>query len=219
MGTYFLAALNIVSNRFIATFKQPGAPEARGKFLSRVFGIFSEEIVRIWAADPHAPFEDIGRPTLRIDGEQKGSTLDFTFRSRRTGRVYAAELKCEIEYQRYRYFILNDVEQLRHHHKPAFDALLAAAAKSPGVRAYIQRQETPIDGAILIWGDATPEGRTAVMRDRGFFDVLTISHMVADLQAWKSDPYRAFLGERRDWCGELFDGLCKHQIDASGFRV
>ena len=58
-----------MTDQFVAAFKRPGAPGSRGKYLSRVFGIFSEEIVRIWAADPRAPFEDLGRPTLRVDGD------------------------------------------------------------------------------------------------------------------------------------------------------
>ena len=63
-----------MTDQFVAAFKRPGAPGSRGKYLSRVFGIFSEEIVRIWAADPRAPFEDLGRPTLRVDGED-GTSL------------------------------------------------------------------------------------------------------------------------------------------------
>lgn len=157
-----------MSNHFITAFKRSDVSEVLGKFLSRVFGIFSEEIVRIWAADPRAPFEGMGRPTLRVAGDSKGSTLDFTFRSRHTGLAYPAELKCEIEYQRYRYFVLTDIGQLKHRIKPAFDALLVAAAKNPGVRTCVQQHEISIDGAILVWGAATPEGRAAVIREKGF---------------------------------------------------
>lgn len=51
---------------FVDIFKQPDAPADRGKYLARVFGIFSEELVRIWAADPRAPYKNLGRPTLRM---------------------------------------------------------------------------------------------------------------------------------------------------------
>jgi hypothetical protein len=37
----------------------------RSKFLSRLFRIFSERLVTIWANDERAPFENLGRPTLR----------------------------------------------------------------------------------------------------------------------------------------------------------
>jgi hypothetical protein len=198
-----------VTDHFVAAFKRPDAPSPRGKFLSRVFGIFSEEIVRIWAADPRAPFEDLGRPTLRMDGEDERSTLDFTFRSRETGQVYPAEMKCEIEYEGYRYFVLTDIGQLKHHSKPAFAALLAAATRTPGLRAFVQRREVAVHGAILVWGAATAAGRTAVVNDKGFFAVLTIADMVADLQAWQSAPFRTLIEERRTWSNELCDALLR----------
>jgi hypothetical protein len=207
-------ASETVTTQFIAAFRNATSPEARGKFLSRVFGIFSEEIVRIWAADPRSPYEDLGRPTLRKEGEVSGSTLDFTFRSRQTGSIYPAELKCEIEYQDYKYFVLAETRQLDHHTKPAFAALLAAALKQPGLHAYVRRREVPIDGAILVWGAATDEGRAAVVRERGFFAVLTIGEIIADLQSWGSEPYRAFLAARRAWSNELYDALLPNHADA-----
>ena len=169
-----------MTEQFVATFKRSEAPSSRGKYLSRVFGIFSEEIVRIWAADPRAPFEDLGRPTLRMDGEDGYSTLDFTLRSRESGQVYPAELKCEIEYQGYRYFVLTGTKQLDHHSKPAFAALLDAALKRPGLRAFVNKNEIAVDGAILIWGAATNEGREVVVDAKGFSAVLTIADMIAD---------------------------------------
>jgi len=194
-----------VTDQFVAAFRRPGAPIHRGKFLARVFGIFSEEIVRIWAADARAPFEDLGRPTLHHDDAR--STLDFTFRSRETGAVFPAELKCEIEYEGYRYFVLNDVAQLKHHSKPAFAALLAAAGRQPGLRAFVQKREVAVDGAILVWGSATAEGRSAVVSDKGFFAVLTLEDMIADLQAWKSEAFRTLVEDRRTWTNELCDAL------------
>lgn len=196
-----------MSEQFVSIFKQPEVSAARGKYLSRVFGIFSEEIVRIWASDPRAAYEDLGRPTLRTDGEKSGSTLDFTFRSRETSKAYVAELKCEIEYQDYRYLVLAESHQLGHHSKPAFAALLAAAAKQPELRAYVGKKEIVIDGAILVWGAATPSGRALVSAEKGFFAVLTLAEIIADLQAWRSENYRALLEHRRAWSNEMYDAL------------
>ena len=196
-----------MTERFTSTFRQIGTPAARGKYLSRVFGIFSEEIVRIWCADPRAPYEDIGRPTLRSLGEKAGSTLDFALRSRATGKLYVAELKCEIEYQNYKYLVLTDPRQLDHHSKPAFAALLAAAGRHSTQRAYVDRKEIPIDGAVLVWGAATPEGRASVIKEKGFFEVLTIAEVIGDLQSWRSESYRALLAERRAWSNELYEAL------------
>lgn len=196
-----------MSEHFISIFKQLEAPTARGKYLSRVFGIFSEEIVRIWASDPRAPYEDLGRPTLRMLGEKVGSTLDFTLRSRSTGKTYVAELKCEIEYQDYRYLVLTDPGQLKHHSKAAFAALLAAAERHADQRAYVGRSEIQIDGAILIWGATTTDGRAAVVSAKRFFDVLTLAEIISDLRSWNSEPYRALLDLRRSWSNELYESL------------
>jgi hypothetical protein len=101
------------------------------KFMSRLFSLFSEEVVRAWCACPEAPYEDLGRPYLVARGERYGHTLDFTLRSRATGETYVAELKCELEYEGYRYLRLSDVEQLKHHGGAAFKKL-PAVARDPG---------------------------------------------------------------------------------------
>jgi hypothetical protein len=192
---------------FHSIFRQPDVPEARGKYLSRVFGIFSEEIVRQWANDPRSPYEDLGRPTLRKHNEKSGSTLDFTLRHKSTGKSYVAELKCEIEYQNFKYLVLSDVKQLDHHNKAAFFALLDAAAKHPRQQTFVNRKELEIDGAILIWGAATPEGRRMVIDTKGFFAVLTMSDIISDLRSWGNVPYQRLMEQRRTWTNEMFDAL------------
>lgn len=71
---------------------------ARDKFLSGLFGLFSEQVVRAWCAWPEAAYKDVGRPTLYRPGQTGGRTIDFALRRRTTGETYAAELKCEPEY-------------------------------------------------------------------------------------------------------------------------
>ena len=84
----------------------------RDKFLSRLFGIFSEEIVRCWASAPEAPYEDLGRPTVKAPtNESRGYTLDFTFRSKADDAIYIVEMKSELQYQNYKYLILSEPSQ------------------------------------------------------------------------------------------------------------
>ena len=175
---------------FLSIFRQTDAPVARGKYLSRVFGVFSEKIVRMWASDPRCLYEDLGRPTIRKLGEKLGSTLDFTLRNKATGKSYVAELKCEIEYQNYKYLGLSDVKQLAHHSKAAFVALLDAAASHSEQQTFVGGEEREIDGAILIWGAATHDGRRAVIDAYGFFDVLTMAEIIHDLRDWGCEPPR-----------------------------
>lgn len=200
-----------MDSHFLSIFRQADAPVARGKYLSRIFGIFSEEIVRMWASDRRCPYEDLGRPTLRKQGEKAGSTLDFTLRHKETGKSYIAELKCEIEYQNYKYLVLSDIKQLVHHNKAAFFALLDAAAKSPGQQTFVGGKELAIDGAILIWGAATPEGKRAVIDTYGFSEILTMAEIIYDLRGWGYEPYRKLIEDRRSWSNELFDALLAPQ--------
>ena len=156
-------------SRLINLFQVPGhrvqGPDHRAKFLSRVFGIFSENIVRLWSESPGAPYENLGRPTVRCDGEATRSTLDFTLRNKESTKAYVAEMKCEIEYENFRYFVLTSPEQLKHHmKKPAFRSFLRAACEPSAARVTVPiprrsvRRSVPVDGAILIWGAATPRG-------------------------------------------------------------
>jgi hypothetical protein len=162
-----------------------------------------------------APYQDLGRPTIRRRGEKVGSTLDFTLHHKETGKTYVAELKCEIEYQNYKYLLLTDANQLDHHRKGAFRALLDAAIKSSQQQVFVSRKEIAIDGAILIWGAATPEGRQSVLDAKGFFEVLTMAHIIRDLIAWNHEAYKTLIEERKSWANELFQGLARAEPGVS----
>ncbi len=188
----------------------------RDNFLSRVFGIFNEKIVRCWAHDPHAPYEDLGRPTLQLPILQRQCTLDFTFRSRADGRIYIAEMKCELAYQNYRYLTLEHPAQLDHHaHRPAFQIFLDAAQNPGHYHDNVRVQggdPLPIHGAILVWGRYTDEGRDRVMAHYGFADVLSLENIVRDLLVWQNQEYMNLICNYQRWCMELFNGLLNLQL-------
>lgn len=187
-------------------FQQESAPAARAKFLSRVFGIFSERIVQIWAEDERAPYRNLGRPTLCAASNVRSPTLDFLFECRHTGRRFIVEQKCEIEFNGFRYFTLTGLHQLKHHNKPAFAAFLAAAnGSAPAARDWkVGSQRVTVDGAILVWGAVTPEGRAAVMEETGLHDVIGLDRIIAECAEWKPEAYRRLVSDRRRWCEELF---------------
>jgi len=175
-----------------------------------VFGIFSEDLVKLWASDPRAPYENLGRPTLinRANGGKRGYTLDFTLRDRRkSDEVFVAELKCEIEYQSFKYFVLTRNDQLDHHKKPAFEAFLQTARSPNDWKVTIKGREISTKGAILIWGDATPCGKQQVKGNKGFHEVLTVADICRDLRQWKCERFEGLLAERQRWCEEMFSGL------------
>jgi len=87
----------------------------RGAFLSRMFAFFSEEIVRHWARCECSPYRDLGRPVVWDDNGSKYHVLDFTLERVSDGARFVTELKCEIEFEHYRYLTLTDPGQLEHH--------------------------------------------------------------------------------------------------------
>lgn len=196
-----------MADSFELIFRREGAEAARAKFLSRLFGVFAEEVVRLWATDDRSPYRSLGRPTLTPVGSSKGYTLDFTLQDRLTERLYVAEMKCEIEYQNFRYFALEGVWQLAHHSKPAFKAFLDAASGISEQRVAVNGKQVKADGAILIWGSVTEAGRCAVLTELGLHDVLSVANICHDLATWKHDEYAALIAKRRTWTTDLLDGL------------
>ena len=110
--------------------------KGRDNFLSRVFGIFSEEIVRAWCRAEDCPYCDLGRPSLYENG-RRVATLDFTLQSKRTGEIFVAEQKCELAFENYKYLQLKSAQDLAHHTSKAFQRFLELAKKpdQPGLEA------------------------------------------------------------------------------------
>lgn len=180
---------------------------ARDKFLSRLFGLFSERVVSAWCACSEAAYEDLGRPTLYLPGETGGRTIDFTLRRRVGGQTYAAELKCELEFEGYRYLRLSDVDQLHHHAGEAFVRFLALARDPEAIHVRVGGKPVPVNGAILIWGATAPEGCVAVTAACGFSDVLSVENMLSDLARWRPEDWNSLVDRHRGWTTELFDML------------
>lgn len=191
---------------FVSLFKQDEADRKRGKYLSRLFGIFSEDIVRIWAADEKCHYEDLGRPSIRF--EDKTYTLDFTFQHKQSRKVYIVEQKCEIEFHNFKYFILDKKDQLSHHikTKKAFVAFLEAAKKNI-ISASISQQEIKIDGTILIWGVATPKGINDIKLEYKIDDIFTLEKIIDDLILWRNENFYKFVRNRIVWSNEMLNGL------------
>jgi hypothetical protein len=181
---------------------------ARDNFLARLFGIFSEEILRCWAEAPQAPYEDLGRPTIRHKGEKKPYyTLDFTFRSKNDDRVYIAEMKSELAYENYRYLILESPSQLNHHKGKSFQIFLDAARNMSRYDVKVRGRSQTIDGSILVWGSYTEQGRVSVKKHYDFRDVLSVEAIINDLLDWQNQDYVELIQKYENWCGDLFAGL------------
>ena len=186
----------------------------RDNFLSRLFGMFAEEPVRIWCRCADSPYLDLGRPTIKRPGEIRGQTVDFALKSKATGEICIAELKCELAFENYGYLVLTSVAQVNRHVKERKEAFLRLidCARNPQAYSYsikVKNKPNPIKvaGSVLVWGSVTAEGREAVMAEYGFADVLSVEDIIRYLLQTKNLEYQEFVERRHRWCGELFGTL------------
>jgi hypothetical protein len=84
---------------FVDVFKTSNSQ--RDNFLARVFAMFSKEPVRLWGESQEAPYEYLGRPTLKLPGESRGQTIDFPLKSKQDGRVFVGERDARKEHDSY----------------------------------------------------------------------------------------------------------------------
>ena len=196
-----------MENWFRQIFKSPASD--RDKFIARLFGIFNEEIVRIWCKAPWSPYCDLGRPRVVPPRGQKGYTLDYTLESK-DGSIFVAEMKCWVGYQGYQYLTLNNVKQLEELEGPAFNAFLDVAKNPSRCKVSVKGESQAVNGAILIWGDVDDSARTAIRRTHKIKDVLSLKVIIDELVARKHQPYFEFLKKRLGWCEHLFQGLAKN---------
>jgi hypothetical protein len=179
----------------------------RDAFLSRLFGIFNEELVRIWCRDPRSPYSDLGRPTIHRTDPKGYSVLDFCLEDRNSRQIYVAEMKCELQYQNYRYLRLDSPEQLYHHDKQAFIDFLATSLNPSQAVVKVEQRPVKVSGGILVWGRTTDLGKSAVIAKLGFADVLSLETIVNDLLRWENREIRTFIETRSGWCNQLFSGI------------
>jgi len=179
-------------------------PFQKGSYLSRIIGIFNEEIIRIWAQDQRSSYDILEkRPTLYEEG--KPYTLDFLLVQ--NGHAFVSEMKCEIQYQKYRFWKLTDPDQLDHHkNKKAFELFLRLS-QDPSSVLVKAGGEIEVRGTVLVWGSASIDGIEAVKEHYGFSDVLTLEGCINDLVSWNNENYLRLLTEREEWSASLFSAL------------
>lgn len=194
--------------RFEEIFKTPISQ--RDKFLSRLLGIFSEEIVHHWCQCTQAPYKNLGRPTLRPLDKKKGYTLDFLLQECTSSERFVAEMKCWLEYEKYSYLRIVGPDQLQGMAKssPALQEFLRFAQYPKDFKVTISVNSNPVamqvNGAVLILGAITDGGREALISEYHLADVLSVENMLDDLQAWKPNNWERRVSQLEGWSEELF---------------
>ncbi|MGB9866752.1 MAG: hypothetical protein ACPLPR_02445 [Bacillota bacterium] len=126
---------------------------------------------------------------------------------RKTGKLFVAEMKCELEFQNYKYLRLSGPWQLHHHSKTAFKKFLQIAVHPSLYRVKVGGREVQVHGAVLIWGAIDPRNRDAIIREYGFADILSVETMINDLRSWRPSHWVQRVEQLKQWSNELFEWL------------
>jgi len=182
---------------------------SRDKFLARLFGLFSEEIVRGWCANEKSKYKNLGRPRVRTRDREKEFILDFTLQDRKSQEVFVSEQKFWPEYQGYRFLRLDSADSLEGFATESFRCFRLAAMHPESVSVFINRNLISISGGIFITGAVTSRGFKELRQVPSFRDVLTLEQLIDDLRSWNDRNYEELLAKRRAWSLELIDGLLR----------
>lgn len=186
-------------------------------YQSRILGLFSEEIVKIWVASPYSDYENLGRPTVYVDGSRY--TFDFAFQPKHDKKIYIVEMKCWIPFENFKYFVLDgDFLQKARGQKSPFGAFLKLAhgdIKHHRV-SVTNNQEKPtrkeierVSGFILIWGKANLDSVEEIKASTGLSEILGLEDMIQAMIDNEHQPYVALIKNYQDWSNSLFDRLAK----------
>ena len=117
----------------------------------------NEEIIKIWCENSKSPFSNVGRPTI-YDKDGRYYTLDFLLKDEK-GNLFVTEMKCEIEYQKYKNLTLSNSKQLNHHRtKRAFQLFLENAVSPNKHSVKVKGEPFRVSGSALVWGRTSSEG-------------------------------------------------------------
>ena len=181
-------------------------------FKSRIFGIFSEEIVRIWLKNPKCKYDDLGRPTLYDLNIQKLAQLDFTLRNKKTKKLFIAEQKCFYGYRKGRMETISNSDvfiknfeswsKMKMKQTKAWECFVNFNQKKYHIK--INKEEKIIDGRILIWAKYDEAGKKRMLDDLKLNEIISIEEVIKDLIRWGDKDYIDFIQKKKKSIMELF---------------
>jgi hypothetical protein len=147
------------------------------------------------------------RPTVVWGDDGKYHVLDFTFQRRSDGARFLAEMKCEIEFEGYKYPTLTGLDQVAHHQGSAAFTKFLRLARDPGAHSVtIGGKPADINGSILVWGVVPSDRRQAVKDHYGVADVLGVEDLLENLGRWEPSRRAEWVATRRRGLTTSSDG-------------
>ena len=177
----------------------------RDKFVSRFFGLFNEEIARIYFNSSYSMYLNLGRPTIKKDG--KKYTLDFTLKNKETEKIYICEMKCEMQYNNYSRLELEAFKQISSHKKEAFKWFLDIANNPSIYKIETNKNAVNADGIILLWGKITNDIEKIIEIKKHFniHDILSLENMINIMIKNDHKEYYDYINKRKKWINDFFE--------------
>lgn len=184
--------------------------DGESAFLARLFGIFAEDTVRIWALDEKAVYRDLGRPSVyHPDGTYTHHTFDFAFvprgnAPRQDHAVLVGEMKAWVVHEKGKHAVLT-ADKAREVTDDIWGKLKGNTIKVKR----LNDEPRLCAGIILVWPSAEAEDSQSWQKVHPQLkDVITLDRVLSDFGEFRSGAqFRKMLDEFSQASCSLFDGL------------
>ena len=205
------------------------ADEKQNNLLTRVFGIFSEEIINCWLAYPDCEYKNLGRPSIYKKNERP-STLDFLFEKKKgtnKGALYIVEQKCLFSYNKGNLLCMTETN-LEHFEKWSTQKAKYSKAWKDfrEIHSYLKNEDVVIKwkgstpeltkkvvGNILIWGKWMDNTKHA---DPKIDKIISMESIMNEMNEWdnlgvKSSgvSFKEFILSKKKLVNNMFNELVK----------
>lgn len=190
-------------------------------FLSRIFGVFSEEIVKIWCANDliNEGYKYIGKPHIKIKDKKRPLELDHLLYSEIKNEYYLVEQKSFHGYKNGKLASMEDTDIFLKSFK-TWSRGKSKNQKSKAWDIFINFVEHPMEvncngnsyhdiKTLLIWSKGTPEGKRKFIDNSGIgvSEVLFLIDLKNALIQCEDQQYKALIDKKKKWIDELFIDL------------
>lgn len=196
----------------------------KANFISRFFGIFAEEIVKIWAENCNSEYDNLGRPSrydsendycFKISGESNSncdayiySNITYDFLFKKNDEYFIVEQKNELSYQNFKNMILNNSNMIEDKKaKKSFEKFIEIPNET--IKFFYDNDTKYIKGKILIWGSLTEDCDELenIKNEYGIYEILSLEEIIENLIEWNDDAFEEFLNNKKQLVNSFLDFL------------
>jgi hypothetical protein len=193
--------------------------KAKVNFLSRFFGTFNQEILKLWCENENnKDFKYLkSEPSLYID-QNKKPRLDHLIEYK--GKNFIVEQKAFYGFQngnltkmddamdyikRFDQWSLRKIKEQRSKAWVFFVELDFSEEKE--YKVFIKEKAYQVHGKILVWSQATENGKIKFKEKLKLDHILLIEDMISDLAKWQDVTFKETLKLKQSWIDEIFSEL------------